>query len=453
MAEEDFSSETLEKSQILRLNEDCLLRIFSHFDVVDLIDLESVCQQFTNVIHREYKRHRQFDYKELVKQHGENRMTLDLLNSIAERIGPNLQKVNLIKTWFSKPDDDVNSEFLAILQHCNHLEWLCFPHNFKPIFADETCQNLLMETSERLKTVKMDHNSDNKIYKGSKFLMDDERAQFLLKATHLESLSLKKVDIHGTWFESLPKLKEVILTMCEMNSKQQFLKFCKRQTTLEALELTSCNFFNDTYFEVILEHLKSLKHLNITSDQRLHFENLRNISNLPQLTNIKILGIHPVEDLLEGLAERNILEHLTISESNMSLSEKDIKPLKKLQKLKSLTINLRYSIFYNFFSVLPTKMDALEDVAFLGDHRKSYPVICHLVEHYKSLKNIRLGVIPLDLVQKLKPIIEERPEITFEFTDYQYTNSGNRTELICCYPARSGVRTLQSAALQQRVNE
>ncbi|GAB0098138.1 hypothetical protein DMENIID0001_138410 [Sergentomyia squamirostris] len=409
--------ENLKNPPILILNNDCLLKIFSYFDIVELIDLETVCERFFEVIREEYKIRRMFDYREVQSKHGKDQMTLELVTKIAERIGPYLHTLY----FDSISSKNVVLQFATMLGQCTNLEYLNIDDEMSKLLSDATIQELLVKRSGKLRKVNLKGSYD---YVGKRYTtLHDGNTQFLQQVT---SLSLSYIDVHGMWFTNLPNLKEFIVQRVHGGRSDfgSFLTFCERQTTLEVLKIVNCDFFNDSCLEAITKHLRNLRCLEIQCGDKL-FSNLRSISDLPHLTEIVILGPRPIQNLLDGLIVRNVLEslHIFIPE-NLDLGQV-LQPLSKIRNLKSLGIRCANFTDDDFVNLPPSTTNTLE---YLNFNLSSITDdgVCYLVRRYEFLKTLYMGKVeslPENLAVKLQSILTDRAHCLMIYLARSYENT------------------------------
>ncbi|GAB0091116.1 hypothetical protein DMENIID0001_059240 [Sergentomyia squamirostris] len=332
----------MEQTSILKLNNDCWLEIFSFLSLEEKTRLKFICKYFNELADESYKTCRIFDCVKLRKN---PKITDEKLEEIALKIG---KYVDILKISWGRNDD--KKRILAIFECCPKLKHLYLNGDVTQIFVESQDKDILRKMLTKLKSLQMRHTT-----------LNDDIGILFRDAGHLESLDLVTSEINGSSFSHLKNLKVLNVDGSQINGSIAFEDFCQANLTLEKLDVSYADFFDQDCLNGVTRNLKNLHELNI--GRYLYEYRLDRVINLRNLTHLTIRCMRPNEwSWLEALAEKKRLEYLSIIASS---NERFLNALNKFQTLKILKIFSCINLDDDFLANLP-KPEILEELHIRG---------------------------------------------------------------------------------------
>ncbi|GAB0091043.1 hypothetical protein DMENIID0001_058400 [Sergentomyia squamirostris] len=318
----------MEEASILRLNDYCLLEIFSYLNIWELIQVEQVCERFQNLIQVIYARQwKKLDFYQLKKE-----MNISFFSTeaqvIAEKVGEHVKELKIVL------DNDEDHLY----------EWM---HNLirpiRPILLN-CFENLERLHIEALEGFNFGENMEilNGIYHQLESLqlikcnLSDNMIDGLEFAANLRILNLSiNLDIRGSFLPFLRNIEEVSLSKCFSVDPTNLADMFRNNPSIRSLDIAYCKQINQECINSLSRNLQNLEILGIGENKPV---NLRNLADLPKLIQLLLYcgGINDLEAFLERLAARDQLEYLNVT---FLLDSDALKSIKKFSKLKYLRIN------------------------------------------------------------------------------------------------------------------
>ncbi|XP_059622541.1 uncharacterized protein LOC132265784 [Phlebotomus argentipes] len=302
--------EEIEKESIMKLNDDCLLIIFSHMTLWNLIVVEKVCMRFESLAKTFYRSQHILDFQAKNLQISAERLfppwanpcqnpelKLQQVTDIAQRLGP---YVHTLRASFSVFADISNSVHI-LLTNCVKLQSLyldAFSADVVPVLA---------KTFANLKVVRLRHYE----------LMDYTMVKLLHGAKQLETLNFadnKSFGFKGQFLTMLRNIQDLNLSECDSINPNFLIQFFRRNKGLKSLNIIGCSM-NGACLDAIATKLRNLQCLKISNNYKktkpTDFHMLENVSHLKHL---KISTYHYVNInyYLMKMIERNKLESLEV---------------------------------------------------------------------------------------------------------------------------------------------
>ncbi|GAB0088747.1 hypothetical protein DMENIID0001_032110 [Sergentomyia squamirostris] len=320
-AAEEEAQEIDMNQSLLKLNDDCLFCIFTHFNIRELAVLEKVCTRFQNVAESIYKTQKVLDFDSLGTD-----ITLMEVRHISAKLGPFVHTVKATSTSFNK----INPRFLiTILKNCKNLQHLSL-EGFN--INKQNCLKHLARTFTTLKTARLENCG-----------IKDEISMCLRGASALEVLDLSQnSELIGQCLTVLRNITEMNLSYCQNLQPFHFVKFCEHNVTLRTLNIIRCDKINHTCFNTMSKFLENLENLMIcNSYMNVNSGDYVILADLSKLTHLQINynNFLNVDSFLARVSEKNRLEFLDISSGH--LTRNTSRALANFTKLKILKLNYK----------------------------------------------------------------------------------------------------------------
>ncbi|GAB0088931.1 hypothetical protein DMENIID0001_033970 [Sergentomyia squamirostris] len=281
---------------ILKLNDDCLLEVFSYFTPKEVMKLENVCTTFERVAQMFYRTCTTMNVNEYLDEK-------EILEELSRKIG---SYVRVLRSTM-QTGGFLTAQVVKLLLPCYT--------NLEHLYLEEIAG--LMDLAEHMAFLFTKLKTANLI----NCELSDEVGAWIQVATKIESLSLASNYIRGSFLPSmkhLSNLKEIDLSRCDKLESQYFLELCKNHPGLKSLGLLQWEHFSQMCVDTIFDYLKELETLKIG---HLKYDKVRSkikydiLADLPKLIHLEFLSCSGCNyfDLLMLLAYHDQLEYLHIS--------------------------------------------------------------------------------------------------------------------------------------------
>ncbi|XP_055624150.1 uncharacterized protein LOC129767370 [Toxorhynchites rutilus septentrionalis] len=315
------SNEEAQGTNILQLNDDCLMLIFEQVDLMEHIALKRTCARFQGIAENILKRHKFFDF-DLYED-----ICLTMLNTrdILTEVGPHIEHLNISPEPFARPGTRILN---LIPRHCLHLSELEIRdftlnpkvlRNLEVVFRSLTALTL------------------------SGCGIGDNIEKNLANAKRLERVNLSSnSEITGKCFRVFKNLKYLNLESCQNIQGKPFSAFTVNNRRLEYLNINGCRRLTLEAIKSISTNLSELSELvcNNCYDS-VDSTKIAVIGALPKLKKIQFIvtSFSQLDPIVQALGEVNQLEHLDLSDGIFATM--DFSLLEKLTNLKVLKINYK----------------------------------------------------------------------------------------------------------------
>lgn len=324
VSEESSSSESPAITNILQLNNDCLLKIFSHLDIYNLILLINVCTRFSDLVQIHLKTTKSLNFDQLKAN---SKLTLLDLRNILFHVGPHLKNLSINSSSFNSNNNDRVLQMVAF--YCKRLDTVKI-NGFKINKYAKPLKNIITKVLE----LDLSDNSE----------MSDDFLNFR-RNEKIQKLNLSNNNLlNGKCLLNLKSLTCLNISNCRNINGKHLKEFCK-VNQLKELDISECNNLNgNDVNEILLKYSKNLESLNLNNFYADTNEIIiPNISGLENLKNLQICNVHyPGEDqLLTTLNPENKIEILEIPYGNLTLPT--LNSLIQMRSLKKLNLNFKKS--------------------------------------------------------------------------------------------------------------
>ncbi|XP_055682323.1 uncharacterized protein LOC129789523 isoform X2 [Lutzomyia longipalpis] len=317
---------------ILKLNDNCLAKILSFFNLRELITLEVICDRFQQVCRSIYKTHRTLNLNELALKNGRpSRLTLKETEKIVQEVGPFV--ITLVaskKSFFATSKQTLRTISSSISMSCKKLE------NILLVGFDLTNARNQRKLNQIFATIK--------IIKLQRCRLTEELLKKLLRSAKcLEFLDVSQnSELTGEFLRTIHGLWGIDLSYC-MIEPEHFVNFCESNPQLRYLNIMKMNTFDETCFGAMknLEYLEglaivevgytitdfssladlpSLKHLRMDS-RIINGILLENFANCKHLEVLDVIDLHVEGNMVEQFANLKYLRVLKINEAWGNVTE------------------------------------------------------------------------------------------------------------------------------------
>ncbi|GAB0087216.1 hypothetical protein DMENIID0001_015000 [Sergentomyia squamirostris] len=302
----------------LKLNEYCLLKIFSHLELRDLVKLELVCQTFRRVVQKIYPTFTKLDTLE------DGCNSTSITKGICVKIGRFVKTLRVIENSYQQKDRKI---LAIIFRNCPNIQ------NFDFMDMTNIASNVLL--SDLSEYVRTRHSNPNLIKRITLIAcnisdMSDQvlrSLEWIKSATGLEVVSFSmNSEVTGKCLKYFKNLKEIDLHWCKSLQNNYFMNFCKSNQTLIKLNIKECFRIrcplpNQECINSIAENLQNLEVLALHCSYISNATKLSALADLPKLKtlNLEYCNLLAVP-LLNRLAKH---DHLKVLEWSLHEEEKN----------------------------------------------------------------------------------------------------------------------------------
>lgn len=310
-------SETEENLQILTLNDDCLLKVFSYLPMKEQLMLSKISPRFQEVLELHFKtNHKCLNINEFDK------LTLWNWRELMQSCG---QYIKSVVHCYDLSTDKVFDLIISFSPNLESLSLSCITK-----FLPGTFQKMNKKTP-KLKRIELEDCKLND--------------KLINEMTRLKELSELKIhesfQITGMYFKNFKHLKHLDINQCSNIQSKYFIDFLKIAGDLESLNILRCSRFNNDVFNEIPIHCKSLKKLIIGTTYSGW--NLQKVAEIESLENFTIhhTDIYLKEEIIRdvSLKKKDQLKefHLIMSKFQKA-NETDLSNILKFKHLEKLTL-------------------------------------------------------------------------------------------------------------------
>lgn len=310
-------------TNILQLNDDCLMLIFQQLDLAQLITLKNTCTRFEMIARDMFKRFKSINFSSHIYSKAYITM-LDAKNILTE-VGPYVENLNIAREDFLRPGVRT---LTLIPRYCTSLKTLCikdFTLNPKTLKSLASVFGALQELSLIACGV------------------SDNIERHLAQAKNLQRLDLSSnSEITGKCLKAVRNLKYLNLENCQNIQGKPFSAFAEGNKTIEFLNIHCCSRLTSEAIRSIVTNMTELSHLVCNNK----YDNadpscVATIASLPKLKKVqlKITSLSSIEQIIHSLVETNQLEHLDLSDG--IYTSVDYSRLSRLTNLRELKLNYK----------------------------------------------------------------------------------------------------------------
>lgn len=383
-----------EAGTILRLNDDCLLKIFEYLPMTDLIQAEKACWRFRSIAELIYKSYKVFDSDDY------DMCSLVCLRNVLYNIGPYVQSLKA-NFRFNSTRNGQLLRFAAL--YCTDLKVL------------QLCG---IEVTYKIRNIHNMFRHLRKLEIGACSVSDHDLS-YLLRASEnktIEELSLSNNQkLTGKFLVHFRNIKTASFYSCSNIQPFHFIAFVRENPGIEDLNIILCDRVDAKCIETIAETLTGLKRLsmnnayvNIYSSEL--FSPLTNLKSLTHLT-IRYVNYGSVDSLLLGMSEAVPLEYLDISSGQ--LSKQGLLAIQNFKTLRALTMSRKKDCDDDVMRQI-ARLRTLEELHIAACNNVTNDGVEEVVRQNVNIRFLDLSAcynMSPDLVPTLVEITKDRPQM------------------------------------------
>jgi len=349
--EDEYEIEDIDDtSPISKLNDDCLLIVFSYFSLPQQLELFKVCKRWKRLLTSQWGRIKELNFSTTPL------CDMDFNAKIlAEYVAqcPNLTSLDLSKQSFK------TNVLLSIVKNCRQLTKLSISGN------ELKHRSLALLAHHYPNLLSFSFAIPEDMFP-SETNFDYEILQFIKKSKSLEELTIRYNSMcseAGMWLPYLkPPLRSLHLEGLPFEFEHMQQGISSTKPTLREITLTGCSItLTGNLVNLIVKELPQLTRLTLTSMFGGANGELFPLANLNQLTHLSLEINNVSDELLQRLSENcpdlHTLE-LIASEEN-GVSENGVKFLPKFSKLHHLNLSGNTTITDGALHIIANKCPSL----------------------------------------------------------------------------------------------
>ncbi|KAJ8672652.1 hypothetical protein QAD02_003911 [Eretmocerus hayati] len=326
---EETRSYILDGAEIHKLNDDCLMHIFTYLPIIDRVRVEGVCRRWKDICPESWRTFKKLDltrptwgFKAVVHKS----IDTPTLRKVLLRCGQFITHIDLSKKTekLSKSTLSVIGRFCPNLQYIDVTAINVSPAGIKALA--ENCMNITDFSLGHCTTA-----------------CDNDLSQLFAKNKRLQSVKILQNSILGKCFLSLPadSMRSITLSECTNVSPCHFETAIRPLKNLETLSLEKCVSFNDQAVKAISQCSSSLKILHLRDYYPMVSQpamlTLAGLVNLDTLDVAQNVTVH--DEFLKLVGTRcKLLTNVDIS-SCQSVTNAGLASIVSLPKLQHLSVN------------------------------------------------------------------------------------------------------------------
>lgn len=362
---------------ILDLNDDCLMEIFHNLDALELCAVKDSCQRFRNLT--EY--HFQTIYNSKPFSFGDkdmrNRKIISQIEQekVLKHFGKFIKKLVINAHDFQETPEQV---LRIIGRTCNqNLQ----DFEMDSILLDDDALDKCKVLLSKLNRLSLDFCYGDE-YEFSKCV------EYSNSLKELQVLNVREIE--GKFLTAkFWQLESLILKEIKCSNIHYIYNFFKLNTNLKRLQLIRCNFANDYIFKLIADNFVNIEEISVQLRTfSSSFED--NLSSLLKLNNLKRLefncGQIQITPFVNFLASKNIIEHFSISDTE--LSKELCNALSQLKSLKTLKLISMRKTYKNFMKILSKSLTILEEFYVVDCNVFTVTNVHELIENAQNLSRL-----------------------------------------------------------------
>ncbi|XP_063699572.1 uncharacterized protein LOC134830122 isoform X2 [Culicoides brevitarsis] len=346
-------------TNLMDLNDDCLLTILDYFDLFELVKIRGVCHRLDILI--DSYRYKYLTFESKIRK-------LNFLYDVLKFLGPTVQNLTID---YSRGEVNSNSsiiiEWIAAL--CENLETLSL------IYVDINKPDEFSSILKQLKSLTLKCP-----------LIENSLAECFIGAKKLEELKIFENDlISEKFFENIFNLKSLSIVDCK--NVTTYDTIFKNNFSIEKLEINLSFEQDSSSVNSIVNQLRGIQELFVIVRGPV---NINRFAELPKLQKLKIeinqrfVGQNEVDinELLEKLSKKNKIEELSLINFQTINCEK----LAKLTNLKKLKVDVWW------FNHNVELLRNLKNLEYLSLGKKLIPadILLSIIKEMKNLKYFRI---------------------------------------------------------------
>lgn len=328
------STEEPEGTNILHLNDDCLMLIFERVNLMEHIALKRTCTRFQGIVDIIFKRHKYFDFN----TEPCDKICLTMLDTrdILTEVGPHIEHLCISPENFARAGVRILNLIPRNCLHLTELEIRGFTMNPKVL--------------KNLEVVFKSLRGLTLIACG----IGDNVEKFLTNAKSLERLNLaSNSEITGKCLKVLKNIKSLNLESCQNIQGKPFSAFTENNKSLEYLNIEGCRRLTPEAIKSIATNLSELSHLvcNNCYDS-VDSTKMAVIGTLSKLKRIQFIAnsFTQIDPIIQAFSTTNQLEYFDLSDGIFASMDFDL--LQGLTNLKVLKLNYKIDFLDSHLSKL-----------------------------------------------------------------------------------------------------
>lgn len=366
-------------ASLMMLNDDCLLYLLEYLNILDLIKIRELCHRLGALIDRVSHKYTKFSFGSL-----SSKVTQDTARNILMFVGPSVKVLKLDGNYFM---GDAVPLFGWILEFCKNLQSL----NLANIKLNKSLtREALDPVIQNLKSFTISSGAD---------IMEDWRLRICFKGgPNLEEFKLSGSSCMGWCLLELSSLKTLSVNGCCGLQPSAFKRALIKNTTLKKLEIARCDYLDDSVVDYIINNVTGIEELTISSDYP-RMSRLSRFAELPFLKKLSVetSNVAQVDELLEKLWEKNILQHLSFFTYSSTNVIPKFSLICKLTNLKTLSMTCTVNLTDGELKMLQ-RLTQLQSFSIPGAIRVTSDGVLSLLFACKNIKYLNVSWTNLDVM-------------------------------------------------------
>uniref|UniRef100_A0A336MH93 CSON001662 protein n=1 Tax=Culicoides sonorensis TaxID=179676 RepID=A0A336MH93_CULSO len=386
---------------LMMLNDDCLLYLLEFFNVLELVKMRGICSRLDSLIEIFCQKYVNFSFETLSLELP-TELTLMNARDILTFLGPIMKSLKIDGGDFSE-NSNPNRTIDWIVRYCKNLESL----ELENFTLNRINLKKLTPVIQKLKSLSL----------GDSTKVNDELGSCLNRAEQMEELIISgNWEITGKCLTKAKNLKTLSVNCCGNLQSKPFKEALKNNLTLKKLEIRRCDKFDDTVVNCIVEEIKEIEELSLSNV----YQCMSNYSRFAELPHLKKLSVEfhsfaSIDNLLEKLSEKSILEELNYIGSSSNAVDKTIELISKITTMKNFSMAFNSNISDNDLKRLQN-LAQLESLSIPGASNVTSDGLLKLLSacknlHYLDISQVKVDIDFLEKVVQMWRLSQNRPKL------------------------------------------
>lgn len=366
--------ESAPETNLLGLNDDCLVEIFGYLNVIELCAVNQIPGRIHRIAQQVYRMHHTtLDLSHVSSTVNYYELTLHKARNVFQCFGASIVKLKVAALAFKV--ENRSRVVDLIVRYCPNLksiEFIDFQFRHGRILH---VQNFLGNLHELTLTRCNLHGCLRNLFRN---------------CVQLKSLAIQTdTNLNGACLEcEFPQLESATLTMRDDITLQNLHTFLRMNPQLKSLELVHCD---DETFATIATALPQLERLSVEVTYFYDFvENLKSLLQLNHLKELKLnCSLYPISSFVDALAAKDTIEVLHISDG--VLNDHLIEALSKCKRLQSLKLCSMPNVHDKFLIGLATNLPNLNEFYIRRCQAMTNRGVLAFVEIAKQLNSLSIS--------------------------------------------------------------
>lgn len=376
-------------TNILDLNDDILIEIFTNTNVLDLVSIKKTCTRFQEIVTYIFPKHyKTLDLKknmhygifEVPVEHDikHDNYTLQNITKVLKYFGQHIESLAM----YGKPlsTEDQNSLFYVVRDHCTPqmktLKLIQLELKMKTI---EDCAKLF-KPIEKL-TIDECYDEDPGVKK------------MLNCCENLTDLSLiRSFEAEGTFLPDLrSKLESFKIKSTRRYYPEHVYGVLKNNPSLKTVKIMGCNFIMDDSYQQVSDNLESVDtlFLSVVSPQNTITQFLDKFSKIKDLRHLDVrMNCLDACELINLIKDNKTIDSLGFSFTG--ITDELVNTMRSLKYIKYLKLRIGFDSLDNLAQTMGGGLVNLEEFTLIRSDSVSFENLVDFISSAMKLKTINL---------------------------------------------------------------